>query len=277
MYDLSCKPVDSNTLAKLCEDVLNRVGVSEEEQRSFEEKTRQQSASSLWRDLRKDRLTASMFGELCKRRRTTPCNRILTDLLYKGPVSSESMRWGRLHEADAIEAYQQKTGHKVSPCGLIISKEHGFLAATPDGKVEQANGETGLLEVKCPWSAVNKRPQPLSPQEAAKQVKAFPLKEVNGVLHLPNTHNYYYQIQGQLNIAKVEWADFAVWTPAGLHIERISRDKTFWDNTMYPNLKWFYFNCMLPELACPRYPHMPIREPPEVVDATAKKQSGKVG
>ncbi|XP_078655620.1 uncharacterized protein LOC144902215 [Branchiostoma floridae x Branchiostoma belcheri] len=268
--------VDSATLSKLCEQVSSRLSVTGEEQAMYEEKTRQQASSSLWGNLRKERLTASKFGELCKRRRTTPCARIVTDMLYKGPITSAALRWGKVHEDDAIKAYVEQTGHKVSPCGLIISTEHGFLAATPDGKVEQSNGEIGLLEVKCPYSAV-KGPQPLTPLEAAKQFKSFPLQEVNGTLQLPKKHDYYYQIQGQLKIAKLQWADFAVWTPAGIHIQRISQDEVFWNTAMFPNLKWFFYNCMLPELACPRYPHMPLREPPEVVDAAAKRQSGKVG
>ncbi|KAI8487981.1 hypothetical protein Bbelb_344290 [Branchiostoma belcheri] len=234
--------VDSATLAKLCEDVSVRMSVNATQQLSYEEKTRCQVSSPLWRELRKGRLTASKFGEICKRRRTTPCGRIVTDLLYKGNVTSKSLQWGRLHEDDAIEAYKEKTGNKVNPCGIYISTEHGYLAATPDGKVVQPDGEMGLLEVKCPFSAV-KGPHPLSPAEAAKN-KTFPIQEINGTLQLPKTHQYFYQVQGQLHIADCQWADFVVWTPVGIHINRIYRDKSFWEKSMFPHLKWFYFNCL---------------------------------
>eukprot|EP00058_Branchiostoma_floridae_P012288 XP_002597776.1 hypothetical protein BRAFLDRAFT_77321 [Branchiostoma floridae] len=71
----------------------------------------------------------------------------------------------------------------------------------------------GLLEVKCPYSAV-KGPHALSPAEASKTIKSFPLQDINGTLQLSKNHHYYYQVQGQLHITCYQWADFVVWTPA---------------------------------------------------------------
>ena len=59
------------------------------------------------------------------------------------------------------------------------------------------------------------------------------------------THAYYYQAQGQLSVAEVQWCDFVVWTPSGLEIQRIYRDTNFW-NYLLPILSRFYFEHMLP-------------------------------
>ena len=38
-------------------------------------------------------------------------------------------------------------------CGLIVHPSKGFLAAFPDGIVQDANNdETGLLKIKCPYT-----------------------------------------------------------------------------------------------------------------------------
>jgi hypothetical protein len=48
-------------------------------------------------------------------------------------------------------------------------------------------------------------------------------------IELKRNHNYFYQIQGMLAIAKRSWCDFVVWTPSGLSVQRIGFDPEFWD------------------------------------------------
>ena len=57
-----------------------------------------------------------------------------------------------------------------------------------------------------------------------------------------------------------EWCDFVLRTEKELHIERIPRNHSWWGQQM-PRLKEFYFNPLLPELACPRHGKGGIREP----------------
>ena len=67
--------------------------------------------------------------------------------------SSEAMRWGTEHEADAIAAFTKMTGLKTRPIGLVpIGRT--LYAVSPDAVVTDASGEAdlGLLEVKCPFS-----------------------------------------------------------------------------------------------------------------------------
>ena len=72
------------------------------------------------------------------------------------------------------------------------------------------------------------------------------------VLELSRTHNYYYQVQGQMAITGRPWCDFVVWTPKGMSVERILFDNDFWDSVK-PKLLKFHCKAILPELALQRY------------------------
>ena len=82
-----------------------------------------------------------------------------------------------------------------------------------------------------------------------------------GRLRLREDHDYYYQVQGELNITKRQvcyfvgerteegqmgrWAgynfyNFLVWSPTEFHYEVIQRDQHFWDLLMYPWLLDFH-------------------------------------
>ena len=62
--------------------------------------------------------------------------------------------------------------YEVSKTGIFINIEQPWLAATSDGIVEDPSESTirrtGLLEIKCPYSARHK-----SPTDACKEIKTF--------------------------------------------------------------------------------------------------------
>ena len=67
------------------------------------------------------------------------------------------IKWGRDHEAVARTAYvhhysAQHEDFSVKESGLIISAEHPYLAASPDGIVTCSCHEQGIKEIKCPYS-----------------------------------------------------------------------------------------------------------------------------
>ena len=273
----SHEDIDPNELHKLCEENSKRANLSPEEIIRMELQTRGQSNCPLWHQLRKQRLIASRFGEICKRRKSTPCARLVVEILHPRPISSESLRWGTENEKIALEEYCKESGNSVQQAGLFICSEHGYLAASPDGIVvlKGSPSRKGLVEVKCPYSATRKTGKAYTPMEAAKKIKNFPLEvKPNGQLALKKNHNHFYQVQGQLHITGYKWCDYVVWTPSGLHVERIEYDAAFWERKMFPNLKWFYFNCLLPETASPRHPQgLPIREPSTVTTEARKRKA----
>ncbi len=99
----------------------------------------------------------------------------------------------------------------------------------------------GCIEVKCPYAT---RDMLLS--KAVDEDKSFFLQSIDGTLQLKRNHAYYYQCQGAMNILSLPWIDFIVYTKLDLHVERIQRDTSFWDNRMVPELTDFFFKYILP-------------------------------
>ena len=212
------------------------------------------SLNSLWQQLRRPRLTASVFGTVIKRRKNF--EKLVETILYKPPPGTvPALEWGRSHEDIARQWYmnhkttQFGSSYKVSKTGIHISTVDPWLAASPDGVVEdptQAEGRrNGILEIKCPYSG-----RTMTPEVACQEINRFCSSLNNGQVTLKATHNYYYQVQGQLAITKLPWCDFLIWTPHGTSLQRIERDENLW-KVMYSKLKSFYHEYLLPELADP--------------------------
>lgn len=222
----------------------------------IEKSTNGQAENDQWFEARKSRLTASNFGTVCKRRPSTKYTPIIKNILYSDEIHSYAVQHGKINEPEAIRKYQDKTGAKVSPCGLFVDKQYGFLAASPDGLVDH----DGIIEVKCPYSLAKKG---LSIDYSAKNIKSFYLKvdENTQKIKLKETHDYYFQVQGQLHITEKYFCDFIVWTPSEIFVERIVKNDEFWSTKMETNLIKFYHEALLPELVDPRLCRkMPIRD-----------------
>ena len=82
----------------------------------------------------------------------------------------------------------------------------------------------------------------------------------DGKCELKRGHDYFYQVQCQLYCTGRAWCDFVVRTNKSIHVEHIHQDRDWWNSQMKKCQK-FYFNALLPELACPRYGKGGIREP----------------
>ena len=255
--------VSDGVLAQLNKNyVATQVEVSDLERSNIELATRGQSDNPQWYIERQKRLTSSSFGDVLKRRPKTPVVRLVRTLLYPSFKGNTYTRYGTMEEQNAIDEYilrkaEDGVNAKVTSCGLMLHKQHNYLATSPDGIVSN-DGDEGLIEIKNVLK--NKR---ISLNEAAKQ-SSFCLSAKNGVLFLKPTHNYYYQCQGALNICAKPWLDFVVRTtnPHQMFVQRIVRDQQLWKNFMFPKLKAFYMLALLPELSCPREGMYPgIREP----------------
>ena len=96
----------------------------------------------------------------------------------------------------------------------------------------------GVVEVKCPYTAKD-----VTPTIAAQTKSSFCCQIHNNQLILKKSHDYYYQVQGQLAITRAKWCDFCVYTPHGFSVERITLDASFWQSTV-TKLDSFFFNHM---------------------------------
>ena len=113
-----------------------------------------------------------------------------------------------------------------------MDKEHPFLVTIPDGLIEEGK----IVEIKCPYKCSKETMESL-----ARSDEHFCLKITdNGRLKLKEDHDFYYQVQGELNICKRELCYFVVWSPTEFHYQVIQRDQHFWDVHMFPWLLDFH-------------------------------------
>lgn len=108
------------------------------------------------------------------------------------------------------------------------------------------NGETGILEVKCLFAARN-----LTIPEAVAEYGAntdFCLEAVpdSAEIKLKETHQYYYQIQGQLMISGASFCDFVVHTLKDTHVETVHPNPAVMQ-LMITKLAHIYQHHRLPE------------------------------
>lgn len=57
---------------------------------------------------------------------------------------------------EAVHKFEELNKLATNKCGIIVHKEHQFLASTPDCLI----GESCVLEVKCPYTAKDKKKSP---------------------------------------------------------------------------------------------------------------------
>lgn len=109
------------------------LSVTNEEALKYELETREQSSAPDWHRLRKHRLTASHFKEICSRKQNFDS---LSQRLINGKIiNTASVRHGITHEVEAAQAYSQVSGNDILPVGLIINPSVPHLGNSPDRRV----------------------------------------------------------------------------------------------------------------------------------------------
>ncbi|CAC5411698.1 unnamed protein product [Mytilus coruscus] len=99
-------------------------------------------------------------------------------------LKTAPMLYGQKYEKSALSKYEQDFERSPVNCGIYVSKSHPSIAASPDGIVNDT-----VVEVKCPFVAKDKMISP----------KTLPFLLYNdGKFMLNESHNYYYQVQGQM-------------------------------------------------------------------------------
>lgn len=193
--------------------------------------TREQSHSKTWHKVRTNRLTSSSFKRICSR--VADFN-VLADNLKKKTVQTKAMKRGLELEPVAAADYQDLTGFEIFPCGFVVNHHAPHLGASPDRKVidPSASPTHGVLEIKCP----NK--------DSVRDCKYLHCN-TDGSLSLKTTHEYYFQVMGQMGITGLKWCDFFVKCKDDHHLERVHFEPKRWEN-MKCKLDTFFFTFFLP-------------------------------
>lgn len=233
-----------DTLVDKASKYLSTLCVSDETVKLVESKTKNQNNSPDWYLYRAGRVTASVMKSVCRTAPGDPSLSLLKSICYpEKSLKTPAIAWGLEHERDALKTYedQYKQKHddfKCSRSGLHLSASYPFAGATPDAMISCSCCGKGVAEVKCPYLL----------RDATSFTEARScLTEINGTLQLPKQHEYYYQVQAQMTICRVEYCDFIVWAPNLFHVQRIKRDSHFCDQ-MFATAQEFFVKAILPEL-----------------------------
>ncbi|KAL3890954.1 hypothetical protein ACJMK2_003223 [Sinanodonta woodiana] len=245
-------------LLKKCQKI--ELIVSEEQAKAVESATREQSNSKLWHRFRTGRITASKMKNVCNTDPTFPSQSLIKSICYPESYKfkSAATQWGCQHEKYAREIFFEKvkTAHenaKLEESGFFINPVVPFIGASPDGIFSCDCCGQATVEIKCPFC---KRESTFD--VAMSTDKKFYLQEETdkGQLTLDKNHSYYYQVQTQLGVTKLDLAYFVVWTEKDLHIEQITFDSEMW-NEMCAKSKHIFVTAILPELIGKFYSRLP--------------------
>ena len=112
--------------------------LSEAEAEEVEVMTRGQADNSHWRSHRAKRLTASNFGRVGKLKASTSRHNTVLSILYPEDISRlPAIIHGRESEGRALAQLSEVLGRGLTSCGLFIDCDTGYLAASPDGILDQ--------------------------------------------------------------------------------------------------------------------------------------------
>jgi putative phage-type endonuclease len=188
--------------------------ISGAEIEALEANTRGQANSALWKEERCKRITSSNFGVVCKATERRDLNILAKQLVTPKEFYSAPTAHGRKYEAVAVEKFEELY-QKTNCSGMFVCHKYPWLAASPDRLVNT----DAVLEIKCPFAAFER---PIN----SKTVPYLKLDDNNN-LHLDTTHNYYYQVQGQILCTGRNVCYFCVYTKNEFYVEEIARDDCF--------------------------------------------------
>ena len=221
--------------------------VSPEEARLIELRTREQSNTDEWHQLRQYRLTGCKLKKVCSCKPTTSTANKVLEFIQSSFKGNSSTDHGKLYEPVARRLLEEKLKMKISDCGFFIHPEYPYIGVSPDGVITDSDY---LVEVKCPASL----PLEKSLTECIKQKEA-PLNKFwkNGEKSMNTNCDYFHQIQGQLEVTNKDVCVFAVFkiTKVGeeliheLEYELVFRDQQFWEEKMLPKFQKFFFQLLI--------------------------------
>lgn len=169
-----------------------------------------------WMEQRHGKITASNFGLLVgegrgKDRQFTKTgydylHTVIAERLgsFKFGFETRATDWGTEQESNAIECYEQCTGHSVDSGLFRFHQLTDDIGGTPDGLV----GKDGCIEVKCPYN---------------------PGVHVNTTISGEVPPEYLWQCVGHLLVTGRKWCDFVSYDPrmdgdARMQVIRIGPD-----------------------------------------------------
>lgn len=196
----------------------------------YVEKEDMKQGSKAWFRARAGKFTGSKYPALMKKGKAKSDNwgltaiavvkqvyieRDLTDIgmrLYIDEMFGKNFRqteWGNTYEPEARAVYIEKTGENVEETCFQTHPTIPYMGGSFDGNLITSNG---IMEIKCPYDIV----------KHANNVELETIDE---------KHEYYGQIQGNIEIAGADFCDFVSYDPRrksdNIKIIRVGRDDDY--------------------------------------------------
>jgi len=133
-------------------------------------------------------------------------------------------KWGNTYEPEARDLYAKKTGFDVRETGFMTHPNYDYIGGSFDGEVYSSGSGNpyadGIIEIKCPYDPL-------------KHLKNMNLSRTG----IDAKHEYYGQIQNNIEVAGVDWCDFVSYDPRQddahkIVIIRVDRDQIYIDAMM---------------------------------------------
>ena len=232
----------------------------------IEKATRDQSRSRTWYSFRTGRVTASRMKQVCRTKIEKPSKSLLKSICYPHlyRFSTAATRWGCDHEKSACDHYstvmaRRHEGLVVEDSGLVINPKWPHIGASPDGLVNCICCGIGTLEIKCLYCHRED-----NIESVVQDPKSCLKRDVDDVVSLDRSHQYYYQVLTQIFVCDVEYGDFCVCTfPNGptstpsIHIERVLPNGEVWEQCV-EQATTFFRKCILPEMVAKHFTLQPV-------------------
>ena len=171
------------------------------------------------------------------------------------------LKYAREEEPAARHAYTSFTGIRVVETGLCVNNDFPYLGASPDGLIVNTdNAVVGLIKIKGLKIFKDKTICEVTKDHSRGKFDKKCLSrqrftiDSNNNLHLKKNHAYYYQVQLQLLVTRLEYCDFVFHTPKGQpYVERIFTDYLLQDN-IKRCLTYLWRQVLMPEYVEMRIP-----------------------
>ena len=216
--------------------------------------------NAAWHNERRARVTASNAKTIFACASEDRFENLVNQQLWGKPVQTAAMLHGCHNEIVAWEDFQMAianeiTGFQVAETELWINRQYPGIGASPDGLLfDPVSNTKGVLEIKCPISIKHIDPKCCDVFLTGKKFTSFCLKrDKTNTLKLKTNHPYYFQMQIQMAMCEMQWGYFVVWTPFGLHHEKVTYNATLVDQ-MIPKLREFHQRYLCPEYFLMRLP-----------------------
>lgn len=185
--------------------------------------------------LRRGRITGSNFKTCCSSNIKDPAVTAIRRVIHLTKAFGDglSVKCKKKIIDQYIKKIESTHTHCVfKVCGLIINPELPYFCGTPDGLVSCNCHGNGCLKAKYLQSLSNE-----SLETMTKEPDNIFIKNEHH-FSLEKTHEFYYNVQMQINIIGLEYCDLVIWSQQKAIVVRVNADIEFWNVAMEKALRF---------------------------------------